>query len=98
MLTSCDISDLWVGGARNRPGLQLAGQLWIQIVVYSLSLSLSQAPIAVIFVISPFSSGKKFCRMACTRMEIEQAFFQKVDSAKGLLNLAYEHTINMYLL
>jgi hypothetical protein len=37
VLTSCDISDLWVGGARNRPGLQLAGQLWIQIVVYSLS-------------------------------------------------------------
>jgi hypothetical protein len=39
VLTSCDISDLWVGGARNRPGLQLAGQLWIQIVVYSLSIS-----------------------------------------------------------
>jgi hypothetical protein len=40
VLTSCDISDLWVGGARNRPGLQLAGQLWIQIVVFSLSLTL----------------------------------------------------------
>jgi hypothetical protein len=39
VLTSCDISDLWVGAARSRPGLQLAGQLWIQIVVYSLCLT-----------------------------------------------------------
>jgi len=33
--------------------------------------------------------------MACSRMEMEQAFFQKLDSAKGLLNLAYEHMINI---
>jgi hypothetical protein len=29
-------------------------------------------------------------------MEMEQALFQKLDSAKGLLNLAYQHMINMY--
>lgn len=55
-----------------------------------------KSPIALIFVISPFSSGQNFCRMACSRMEMEQAFFQKLDSAKGLLNLAYQHMINMY--
>lgn len=53
-------------------------------------------PITLIFVISPFSSGQNVCRMACSRMEMEQVFFQKLDSAKGLLNQAYEHMINRY--